>query len=44
MLKEPIRVLRRFEGGGLGELLRCKDANGVDFAANSPKDQLVSTS
>lgn len=39
MLIEPIKVLGRFEGGGLGELLRCKDANGVAFAAKFPKDQ-----
>lgn len=39
MLKEPIRVLGRFEGGGLGELLRCRDASGVLFAAKFPKDQ-----
>jgi len=39
MLKEPIEVLGRFEGGGLGELLRCRDADGILFAAKFPKDQ-----
>lgn len=43
MLKEPIKALGRFEGGGLGELLRCKDANSVSFAAKFPKDQSVTS-
>lgn len=43
MLKEPIRVLGRFEGGGLGELLRCADAAGVRFAAKFPKDRSVTS-
>lgn len=43
MLKEPIEVLGRFEGGGLGELLRCRDANGLLFAAKFPKDQSVTS-
>lgn len=43
MLKEPIQAVRRFEGGGLGELLRCKDANGFEFAAKFPKDHSVTS-
>jgi serine/threonine protein kinase len=39
MLQEPIKVVGRFEGGGLGELLKCKDAKGFSFAAKFPKDQ-----
>jgi len=38
VLKEPIRVVGPFERGGLGELLRCGDANGMAFAAKFPKD------
>jgi len=39
VLKEPIEDLGVFEGGGLGELHRCRDATGIRFAAKFPKDQ-----
>lgn len=34
----PIQVVAKFEGGGLGELLHCRDAQGVEFAAKFPKN------
>lgn len=40
-LISPIQVLAQFEGGGLGELLHCRDAHGVEFAAKFPKNSAV---
>jgi serine/threonine protein kinase len=37
-LNGPIQVLAQFEGGGLGQLLHCRDAQGLEFAAKFPKD------
>ncbi len=38
-LVPPFKVLGSFEGGGLGQLLKCEDANGKRFAAKFPKDR-----
>jgi len=40
-LTAPIQVLAQFEGGGLGELLHCRDAQGLEFAAKFPKNSAV---
>ncbi len=37
-LVPPFKVLASFEGGGLGQLLKCQDAKGKLFAAKLPKD------
>jgi serine/threonine protein kinase len=37
-LVEPFQTLGTIEGGGLGQLLRCRDVNGIMFAAKFPKD------
>lgn len=38
ILKAPYTLLDTLDGGGLGLLLRCKDANGTLFVAKFPKD------
>lgn len=38
-LVEPFQVVKTFEGGGLGQLLHCRDAQGIDFAVKLPKDR-----
>jgi len=38
-LVDPFQVVKNFDGGGLGELLHCRDARGVDFAVKLPKDR-----